>query len=127
MVPSLPTSRGHSAMALDPLNRLCKWRTVLAGWHHGTRSMNEPGTQAMRDLMDKLLVLRVESSAVAALLIKKGAFTAAEYTAQVYEEARELNKLMEKVFPGFKTSDVGIVITDQLTAAQTMKERGFPP
>ena len=111
---------------LDALNRLCKWRSVLAGWHLGYRTWDQPGTRAMRDLMDKWLILRCENSALAGLLLAKGVFTAEEYSKQVQEEAAALNKDLEAVFPGFRTSDEGVVMYDLALAQDTMKRLGFP-
>jgi hypothetical protein len=112
---------------IDPLNRLCKWRMVLAGWHHGTRSIEQPGIQAMRDLMDKWLIMRAEGSALVALLVGKGVFTAAEFAAAVQSEAARLDRDLEQVFPGFRTTDDGVQITDMALATATMLRLGFPP
>jgi hypothetical protein len=112
---------------IDPLNKLCKWRSVLAGWHAGTQSMQSTGVQAMRDLMDKWLVMRTESSALAALLIRKNVFTAEEFTDQVHREAAELDRAMERVFPGFRTVEHGVEIYDLDHAQETMRRLGFPP
>lgn len=111
---------------IDKLNKLCEWRTVLAGWHHGTRSINSPGPQAMRELMDLVLILRAEGNAVAALLIQKGVFTATEYTEQLQKEAEFLDQQMSAFFPGFRTSEVGIEIYDVPLARSTMARLGFP-
>lgn len=116
---------------IDPINKLCKWRSVLAGWHTGSRMLLDPtgqptpGTQAMRDLMDKWLIMRVDNSAMAAILIKKGICTAEEFTEQVYEEATILDKALETIFPGFKSTDSGMSI-DIKVALQTMRDKGFP-
>jgi hypothetical protein len=114
-------------MATDPLNRLCKWRMLLAGWIAGTRSIEQDGTKGLRDLMDKFLMARCEGNAFAALAIKKGLFTAQEFRAQLDREADYLNTTYERLFPGFKTSDQGIVIYDLDMAQETMKRLGFPP
>lgn len=112
---------------IDRLNKLCKWRAVLAGWHAGTKSMSSPGTQAMRDLMDKWLVMRAESNALAELLIEKGVFTQAEFTGQLHNEAQLLDQAMEREFPGFRTIESGIEIYDMNLAGETMRRLGFPP
>jgi hypothetical protein len=112
---------------IDALNKLCKWRTVLAGWHHGSRFRNDPGVSAMRDLMDKWLVIRCENSALAALLIAKGVFTAKEFTAQINAEAVHLDNKMEEFFPGFRTIEAGIEVYDTKLAAETCERLGFPP
>jgi hypothetical protein len=112
---------------LDALNKLCKWRAVLAGWHHGTQSMTQPGTQAMRDLMDKWLIMRVEVSAMTQLCMENGVFTAEQFRVRVEREARMLDKAMEEVFPGMRTSEQGVVLFDAELAHKTMLAKGFPP
>jgi hypothetical protein len=112
-------------MKIDPLNKICKWRSVFTGWLFGTRLMDDPGSKAARDLYDRLIVLRVESSAIAALLVKKGVFTAEEFTTSVYHEAELLDAAYEKAFPGFKSTPYGMQINIQV-AAETMKAYHFP-
>jgi hypothetical protein len=120
-------------MALDPLNKLCKWRMILAGWHKGTQGLRTaegtatPGLSAMRDLMDKWLIMRTETSALAALLIAKGVFSHEEFSAAVYHEASLLDNDLEAVFPGFRTTDEGVHIYDIGLANRTMARLGFPP
>ena len=117
---------------IDNLNKLCKWRSVLAGWHRASASLTTPdgnptpGVPAMRDLMDKWLIMRAENSALAALLIGKGVFTGEEFTDQTMAEAAILDRQLESVFPGFRTSENGIVI-DIKVAQETMRKKGFPP
>ncbi len=112
---------------IDRLNKLCKWRTVLAGWHGGTKAMNADGAKAMRDLMDKWLIMRAETNALAELLIEKGVFTQQEFTGQLHNEAQLLDQAMEKQFPGFRTTAVGVEIYDPKLAAETTRRLGFPP
>jgi hypothetical protein len=112
---------------IDPLNKLCKWRTVLAGWHLGTKTVDEPGVAAMRDLMDKWLVMRVENSALAVLLFRKGVFTAEEYTKQINAEAMVLDNRMELAFPGFRAVSEGVEVYDVELANKTVKDKHFPP
>lgn len=111
---------------LPALNKVCKWRSVLTGWIFGTRMMNSPGTKGARDLMDKLTVLRVENSALAALLIKKKVFTAEEYTAIIEREAALLDEIYELSFPGFRSFANGLEIYDVKLANETMARLGFP-
>jgi len=113
-------------MPLPKLNKLCKWRMVLAGWHAGTKTVEQGGAMAMRDLMDKWLIMRTENSALAQLLIKKGVFTAYEYAAEIEQEAEILDKALESVFPGFSTTEVGVEITDLKVALETMRRKRFP-
>lgn len=118
---------------MDPLNKLCKWRSVLAGWHTGTKALltpsgqRNPGVDAMRDLMDKWLIMRAENNALVTLLIRKKVFTAQEFSETLMREAALLDREMERIFPGMKTSEEGVVLYDIDMARQTMTDKGFPP
>jgi hypothetical protein len=92
------------------LNRLAKWRTVLAGWQLGTRPQGDPESDAVRDHRELSLLLRAEVAALAALLIAKGIFTVEEFTRQVAAEAELLERALEKRFPGARATDDGITI-----------------
>lgn len=105
------------------LNRLCKWRTILAGWQLGTRPDTDPETQAVRDHRDATLILRAEVSALVALLVDKGVFTPHEFEKQVAEEADYHSKQLEEQFPGAKATDSGMDI-DLQRAIAWMKD--FP-
>jgi hypothetical protein len=111
---------------LAALNRLCKWRTVLAGWHLGSKAKDAPGVPAMRDLQDFRLLIRAEVSALTELLIQKGVFTEAEYRTQLEAEAVRCDLQWEAFFPGYQTTDVGVTINPTV-ARETNRIRGFPP
>lgn len=102
------------------LNKLAKWRTVFAGWQLGSRHKDDPESQAVRDHRELTMMLRVELNAQTQLLIKKGVFTVEEFDAQLGVEAAHLDAIYEKKFPGFKTTDEGLLI-DAFLAAETMK------
>lgn len=111
---------------IDRLNKLCKWRSLLAGWHLGSRPDNAPGVPAMRDLMDKWLVMRAEMNAVAELLIEKGVFTSEEFRGQLQNEAQLLDQQLERMFQGFRTTATGIEVYDSQLAKETMTTLHFP-
>jgi len=92
------------------LNKLCKWRSVFAGWQLGTRLDTDPESKAVRDHREATMLMRVECNALAALLIKKGVFTDVEWTQQVLEEAEHLDAQYQKRFPGFKSTPNGMDI-----------------
>lgn len=106
------------------LNRLCKWRTVLAGWQLGTRPTRDPECAALRDHRDSTLVMRAELSGLVNLLIDKGAFSRTEFEQQVAFEAMVLSSMYEGVFPGMKATDEGIAMELPL-ASQTMERLNF--
>jgi hypothetical protein len=114
-------------VAFDNLNKLCKWRLIYAGWHNGTQSISDPGVQAMRDLHEKILIHRVEITALATLMLEKGVFTAEEFSATVEKEAEILDGQLSDFFAGFETIPNGIRILDVEIAAETQRRLGFPP
>lgn len=70
-------------MSIDWLNRLCKWRSILAGWQLGTRADTDPECQAVRDHREVTLLLRAEVNALTQLLVCGGVFTEEEHYRQV--------------------------------------------
>ena len=93
---------------LDKLNRLCKFRTIYAGWQLGTRPKSDPESQAVRDHREVTMLLRAEVSAIVGLLLKHGVITAREFEAQLGEEADALTAMLERKFPGVTAHDDGL-------------------
>jgi hypothetical protein len=102
------------------LNRVTKWRSVFAGWQLGTRGKEDPECQAVKDHRETTILLRIEASAFAAILLKKGICTHEELQKQFIEEAEALDAEYEKKFPGYKSTNMGMNI-DAKVAAQTIK------
>lgn len=101
------------------LNRLCKWRIHFAGWQLGTRAKGDPESDAVRDHREITMLMRVELSALVALLISKGVFTGDEWAEQLREEAVQLSAAYERRWPGVRPSDSGLVYDDR--AKESMK------
>lgn len=114
------------ARANRALQKLAKWRALLAGWHLGSAVKLEPGVQAMRDLREAVLMHRAELSALVALLVEKKVFTVLEFTDANGREAAFLDAMMAQQFPGYHTTDAGITIHDPEAAAETCRRLGFP-
>lgn len=110
--------------AYEALNRVAKWRSVFAGWQLGTRPKGDPECDAVRDHREATLLHRVEITAIAALLIKKGVISQSEFEAQIEIEADALSASLEQRFPGFKAESHGMSM-DVSKAAQTMQ--GWKP
>jgi hypothetical protein len=106
----------------DALNRLAKWRSVYTGRILGTRVM-DPQTVGFRDLFEKLLLLRAETTALTRILLEKGIVGQDELTSIIGEEADFLNVALEQVFPGISANLSGITYK-MPEAAETMK--GWP-
>lgn len=112
-------SEDRQTKLVRTLNRVCKWRGVFTGWQLGTRSMDDPEAQAVRDQRDLLIMLRIECSAMAVLMMEKGVFTVEEWQTKLIEEAGALDEMYERKFPGMKSTDEGIVYDKR--AIETMK------
>lgn len=92
------------------LNRVAKWRGLFAGWQVGTRPKGDPVADAIRDHREATILLRVEVSALVALLVEKGVFDADEWCTQLVVEADALNRMYEEKFPGVRADDNGLII-----------------
>jgi hypothetical protein len=113
-----------ASIATRVTNRLCKWRSVLAGWQLGTRSSDDPESQAVRDHREATLLLRVEVNALTACLIEAGVFSGRRFTEQVIVECEYLDRQFAARFPGMRSTDDGVAYELPL-AAETM--RGWRP
>lgn len=106
--------------AMRSLNRLAKWRVLLAGWQLGTRVKGDPECDAVKDHREVTLLMRAELSALVSLLVEKGVFTAAEYETALGREAELLSESLSQRFPGVTAVDDGLHI-DPVLAKDTMK------
>lgn len=104
----------------DAIQRLCKWRSVFAGWQLGTRLADDPECKAVKDHREVTILLRVEVNALTQLLLAKRVITAEEFTRQLAEECEYLNTAYERKFPGMKAELDGIHY-ELPRAAETMK------
>jgi len=109
---------------MDMLERITKWRRVLMNWQLGARMKGDPEADAVVDHRELSILLRVEATALAALLIQKGVFTAVEYTAQCHVEAEALEKEYQEKFPGYRSVDDGMVV-DLPEGLLTIKRLGL--
>lgn len=110
---------------IDWLNRLCKYRIILTGRILGTVPVSDPKAQGLRDLFDKMLILRAETTALTALLIEKGIITADRFREQIQDEAKHLCETYQKTFPGTEPTDNGITFNDIQKVMEWMSK--FPP
>lgn len=112
------------SVAAQALNRLTKWRALLAGWQLGTRPKGDPECDAVRDQRELLLILRAEVNAIAALCLAKGLFSDKEWDAALAKEADALSESMAQRFPGFRATNVGLEMDSKLAAETT---KGWRP
>lgn len=108
--------------SFDALNRVAKWRTLFAGWQLGTRPKGDPESDAVRDHRELSILLRVESSALVGVLLRKGLITAEEWDAALEDEANQLNVDYSQKFPGVTATRDGLMMdTAKIRAAGWMK------
>ena len=103
-----------SAVALGALNRLAKWRTLLAGWQLGTRTDTDPEAAAVRDQREAILVLRCEVTTIAGLLLEAGIFTTDQLNEGLIREAGLMEADLERRFPGVRATDNGLAMDPQV-------------
>ena len=113
-----------AAIADRVLNRLCKWRSVFAGWQLGTRLDTDAECRAVRDHREVTILLRAEVNALTKCLIDAGVITSRSYTEALILEVEHLDAAFAKKFPGTTATDDGIAY-DLPLAAETM--RGWRP
>lgn len=111
-----PLQRALSAS----MNRLTKWRIVLASWQLGTRSDTDAECKAVKEHREATILLRAELNAIAFLLLEKKVFTEEEFDAARLGAADRLNADYQAFFPGFKATDTGIDINTAI-ARDTMQ------
>jgi len=92
------------------LDRLAKWRTILAGWQLGTRAKGDPESDAVRDHREATLLLRAEVSALTELLVRSGVVSLSDYLDELTVQADQLNNRLGERFPGVTVTDDGIVV-----------------
>ena len=109
-----PTIEVLRASARGALNRLAKWRAILAGWQVGSKAKGEPACDAVRDHRQETLTLRAELSAVVAVLIARGIIAEADFLEALDVAANQCNEALEKRFPGVKTTEAGIELDRDL-------------
>jgi len=90
------------------MNKIAKWRSVLAGQQLGTRPLGDPECDAVRDHREATILQRVELTAVSKLLIDKGVFTVEELQQGMIDECALLEQDYQKKFPGMRATDTGI-------------------
>jgi hypothetical protein len=112
--------------ALAALERVTKWRGWFAGWQLGTRSMTDPECAAVRDHRETTILLRIESSALVALLIRKGVLTQDEWAEQLAVEADALSAGYSERFPGVEATEHGLAM-DPAVVGETMRRHHFKP
>lgn len=95
-------------MCDSALNRLAKWRGLLAGWQLGTRPLGDPESDAVRHHREGTLLLRAEATALVSLLIEHGVFTEEEWLERLRKAALDLESTYQRNFPGVKATDEGL-------------------
>lgn len=94
--------------AVRAMNRIAKWRAVFAGWQLGTRPRGDPESDAVRDLREAQILIRVEVNALIQLLVEKDVFSAEEWARQLEVECAHLETAFQRTFPGARATDVGM-------------------
>lgn len=98
------------------LEKVCKWRSLFAGWQLGTRTDTDPEAAAVRDTREILILLRIETTALTRLLLDVGVFTTSQLDAAIGSEARNLDRDYERRFPGVTATEHGLAFDGERIA-----------
>ena len=116
------------------MERLTKWRRILAAWKLGAGLLFDTGTSpkeaggaiaAELDTQERLLIYRVELSALANLLVAKGVFTYDEFLRQVADEADLYSQALAQEWPGIRAEESGLSMHHSV-AMETLRIRKVP-
>lgn len=88
-------------------NKLAKWRAHFAGWQLGTRSIDDPEAQAVRDHREVTILMRAEMNALTAVLAESPEFLN-KFRNQLLVEFKHLESAYEAKFPGARATDIGM-------------------
>lgn len=110
---------------INHLEVVAKWRVWFAGWQLGTRPKGDPECDAVSDLREQTILMRVELNAIAGLLIEKSVMTAREWTERLQAEAKYYDGVLSKRFPGVVAHELGLTFTPEV--AETMRKMNFKP
>lgn len=109
----------------DALQKLAKWRRFFASWQLGTTRAGDGTYRAVANHRELSILLRVEVTALAGLLISKGVFTVQEWSDALEAEAKLLDQDYEKHYPGWSATPDGLSM-HMPEAGRTMRHLGFP-
>lgn len=118
--------REQHERTMKALNIVAKWRTFFAGWQLGTRAKGDPESDAIRDHREVTILLRVENSALIALMIEKGIFTIDDWTRQLEIEAKALSDNYAQTFPGVTANEDGLVMNPAIIQEYGTMEGWLP-
>jgi hypothetical protein len=112
---------------LDAANKLAKWRVFFASWQLGSRTDTDGECKAVKHHRETTLLMRGELNALAGLLIAKGVFTQEEWQDALEAEYKQLDADLSVSYPGWQSSDRGMVMEPADVALATMHKLGFRP
>jgi hypothetical protein len=92
------------------LQRLTRWKTLLAGWQLGTRTLEDPVAAAVRDHREQTLLTKNTADALTQALIDKGVLTEDEFVAAQEKAANRQCEAYERRFPGVSATETGLNI-----------------
>ncbi len=97
---------------IDFVRKLGQWRHLLGVLGLATN------TELAADLLSALCA----GNALVTLLVRKGVFTAEEFEIYRQDEAQLLDIALEERFPGFATSERGLMTTDLNLARRLIRD-----
>lgn len=94
---------------------------AVAKWREGMVNTEDEQEEAVQEHRGVTLSMRVEISALTALLCEKGIMTLEDFQKAIINECNLLEVDYERRFPGIKATPIGMHFYDVNLAAETMK------
>jgi hypothetical protein len=105
------------------VNRLCRFKTVLARWQLGL-TYEQQEFDAICDTRALLLILRAEVNALLSVLVETRIVKHSDFDKALEEAANRDNTNLSLRFPGYYGTDEGLAV-DLKIAVATAKRYGF--
>lgn len=103
------------------LNKLTKWRNFFAIWQTANKEPDEAEHKAIKDHREVTMLLRVEVTTLARMMVEKGVCTTDEFAEMMIIEAKHLERSFETAYPGYFAEEFGLSINNP-EAAETMRK-----
>lgn len=104
---------------------LSNWKSLFASWATGLRPNQNTSYLAAQEQAETILILRAELTACLNLLLHLGVVTKDQFDEKFCEAVILLNQALENKFPGFKSTNEGLVLDKPITAQHTLMQLGI--
>lgn len=103
------------------VNRLCRFKMVLARWQLGNRENGDQEFEAVCDTRSLLLILRAEVNALLSVLVDTRIIKHTDFDKALEATANRDNTNLSLRFPGYYGTDEGLAVDVRIAEATDKK------